>query len=341
MPSTSQIFNLLICKEFHNENCWLGEPWHYFPHDHARSRAYRWGEDGIAGFCDSKQRLCLGLALWNGKDAILKERLFGLANGEGNHGEDVKELYYYLDATPSHSYLKMLYKYPRQAYPYGELVEENRRRDRNQPEFELLDTGLFDADDYFDVFVEYAKAAADDILMRITAHNRGKETASLHILPHVWFRNTWSWGYDDTRPSLSVGGTDKVINVEHAQLGGYYCYCDGDPDLLFTDNNTNTAKLYGLDTEGYFKDAFHDAVVNGQRKSVNPERQGTKACAHYDFTIPAGDSQTVCLRLSKQAQRRPFDDAGQVFNTRIAEADAFYDTLHGESMPPDEKMIQR
>ncbi|MDD5581573.1 MAG: hypothetical protein PHY16_20200 [Methylobacter sp.] len=306
-----------------------GDAWNYFPHDHARSRAYRWGEDGMAGFCDSKQRFCLSLALWNGQDAILKERLFGLTNHEGNHGEDVKELYYYLDALPSHAYLKMLYKYPQQAYPYSRLVEENRKRDRKQPEFELLDTGLFDSDRYFDVFVEYAKAEADDILMRITAHNRGNADAPLHVIPQLWFRNTWSWGYDDTRPVVSVTETQHEIKVGHHTLGDYYCYCDGAPNLLFTDNDTNTPKLYGHEAKGYFKDAFHEAIVNNQNQAVNPERKGTKAGAHYIFTIPAHAHQVVYLRLTRQSNPQPFTDAEQIFNTRIAETDAFYKAIGG------------
>ncbi|MBE0437808.1 MAG: glucosidase, partial [Methylomicrobium sp.] len=251
-----------------------GEAWDYFPFEQAKSRAYRWGEDGIAGFSDIQQKLCLSVALWNEKDPILKERLFGLSNGQGNHGEDVKELYYYLDATPSHAYLKMLYKYPQTPFPYHQLLEESRVRDRNEPEYELLDTGVFDNDRYFDVFVEYAKAAPDDILMRITAHNRGSEDAPLHILPQLWFRNTWSWGYDETRPSMSETETG-CIAIEHETLGSYHCYLDGTPELLFCDNDTNSRLLFGEATQGYCKDGFNNAVVNGERQAVNPAEQGT------------------------------------------------------------------
>src|SRR5262245_50448667 len=218
-----------------------GTPWDYFPHDHARSRAYRWGEDGLAGFSDDGQRLCLALALWNGMDPILKERLFGLTNGEGNHGEDVKEVYYYLDATPTHSYLKMLYKYPQRAFPYAWLVEESRRRGRDRPEFELLDTGVFDDDRYFDVFVEYAKAGAEDVLMQVTVHNRGPDEAAIHLLPQVWFRNTWSWKPGADRPALAAAG-DRAVLARHPELGVYHVYGEGEPALLFCHNETNAPR---------------------------------------------------------------------------------------------------
>src|SRR5712664_829510 len=220
-----------------------GNAWEYFPHDHARSRAYRWGEDGIAGLSDAEQRLCLSLALWNGKDPLLKERLFGLTNGEGNHGEDVKEVYYYLDATPTHSYLKMLYKYPQREFPYARLVEENRQRGKDQPEFELLDTGIFDDDRYFDIFVEYAKAGPDDILMLVTVHNRGPEAATIHLLPQVWFRNAWSWKAGAVKPELTAKN-DGAIAAKHPELGGYQLYCDDRPELLFCDNETNVRRLH-------------------------------------------------------------------------------------------------
>src|SRR2546425_6947808 len=235
-----------------------GDAWDYLPHDHARSRAYRWGEDGIAGFCDDRQNLCLALALWNGRDPILKERLFGLTNGEGNHGEDVKELYYYLDATPTHSYLKMLYKYPQREFPYAQLVEENARRkgDSRQPEFELLDAGIFDDDRYFDVFIEYAKAGPEDLLMRVTVHNRGPEAAMIHLLPQLWFRNTWSCKPDAKKPQLSLGKSG-AISAKHADLGDYTLSCDGKPEILFCDNETNARRLYGqADAQGFFKDGF-------------------------------------------------------------------------------------
>jgi hypothetical protein len=233
-----------------------GTAWEYFPHDHARSRAYRWGEDGIGGISDDKQNLCLALALWNGKDPILKERLFGLTNAEGNHGEDVKELYYYLDATPTHSYLKMLYKYPQREFPYAQLVAENARRGKDQPEFELLDTGIFDDDRYFDVFVEYAKAAPDDLLICVTVHNRGPDEAEIHLLPQLWFRNTWSWKSDSVRPDISRTN-HGVLTAKHAEFGDYNFYTDGEPEILFCDNDTNVRRLFGVnDAIGHFKDAF-------------------------------------------------------------------------------------
>ncbi|MDD1621075.1 MAG: glucosidase [Methylococcaceae bacterium] len=317
-----------------------GKAWDYFSHDQARSRAYRWGEDGIAGLCDDKQRLCLGLALWNGRDPILKERLFGLTNGEGNHGEDVKELYYYLDATPSHSYLKMLYKYPQQAFPYAALVEENRKRGRDMPEFELVDTGLFDDNRYFDVFIEYAKAGVDDILMLITAHNRGAAAAPLHILPQLWFRNTWSWGYDATRPTLSAAEAG-CIAIRHSELGSYYCYFDADSELLFCDNDTNLRRLYNQPSTGYSKDAFHEYLVQGNHHAVNPQRHGTKAAGHFSFSVPACEKIEVRLRLSKVPNPIPFVDFDRLLFTRRDEADAYYAELQ-TALPDDEsKLIQR
>lgn len=321
-----------------------GEAWDYFSHDHARSRAYRWGEDGIAGISDSNQRLCLGLALWNGHDPILKERLFGLTNGEGNHGEDVKEQYYYLDATPSHSYLKMLYKYPQQAFPYQRLVEENRKRGKDQPEFELMDTGVFNDNRYFDVFVEYAKADTDDLLMLITVHNRGAADAPLHILPQLWFRNTWSWGYDARRPNLSVidnRPATQAIAIQHPALGGYHCYCDGDPELLFCDNDTNRRRFYGSQDDGFYKDAFHDYVIHGRHHAVNPQQTGTKAAAHYRFLLPAQGKVEVCLRLSKAPLQQPFKDFEAVFTARRGEADAFYANQQRNTTDSDAQMIQR
>jgi hypothetical protein len=317
-----------------------GEAWDYFSHDQARSRAYRWGEDGIAGLCDEKQRLCLGLGLWNEQDPILKERLFGLTNGEGNHGEDVKELYYYLDATPTHSYLKMLYKYPQQAFPYAALIEENRNRGRDMPEFELLDTGLFNDNRYFDVFIEYAKAGVDDILMLITAHNRGADAAPLHVLPQIWFRNTWSWGYDATRPALSATETGD-ITIQHADLGGYHCYFDGDPDLLFCDNDTNLQHLYNQKAAGYFKDAFHEYLIHGNRHAVNQQRVGTKAAGHFRFSVPAHGKVEVRLRLSKGQNLQPFDDFDALFTARHSEAGDFYADLQTAMTNADDKLIQR
>ena len=247
-----------------------GSAWNYFPHDHARSRAYRWGEDGLAGISDDQQLLCFSLALWNGKDPILKERLFGLTGPEGNHGEDVKELYYYLDATPTHSYLKMLYKYPQAEFPYSRLVEENRRRGKHEGEFELLDTGVFDADRYFDVFVEYAKAESDDILIRITAHNRGPEAATLHLLPQLFFRNTWSWDSAAKRPIIEPF-QPNTLRAQHPSLGRFYLHWDFDGQILFTENDTNSPRLFGSTAEGgYYKDAFHEYVIRNNLGAVSP-----------------------------------------------------------------------
>jgi hypothetical protein len=318
-----------------------GDAWEYLSHDAARSRAYRWGEDGIAGVCDDQQRLCLALALWNGRDPILKERLFGLTNSEGNHGEDVKELYYYLDATPTHSYLKMLYKYPRHEFPYAWLVEENRHRGKDQPEFELIDTGVFDDDRYFDVVVEYAKAAPDDILARITVHNRGAEEATIHVLPHLWFRNTWTWNGNPSKPQLQ-GNADGSITARHSDLGTYHLYTDGGPTLLFTDNETNAPRLFGVNGRaGHFKDAFHEYVVSGNHAAVNPQCSGTKAAAHYQLAVPAGGSVQVRLRLSHTSAAKPFRDFDEIFAARQREADDFYHTLQAEIADAEARNVQR
>ena len=316
-----------------------GDAWNYLPHEHARSRAYRWGEDGIAGVCDLKQRLCLAIALWNGRDPILKERLFGLTNGQGNHGEDVKELYYYLDATPTHSYLKMLYKYPQCEYPYAALIAENGKRNREQPEYELIDTGIFDDDRYFDVFVEYAKAGPDEILMRVTAHNRGPEAAELHLLPTVWFRNTWDWEAGAAKPSLKAAGPGQVA-VEHATLGNYIWSVDGDAELLFTENETNSRRVFGSGDAGQFKDAFHDYVVGGDKAACGLAT-GTKAAAHYRSTIPSGGSMTVRVRLSAAKPQAAFADFDDIFAKRIAEADEFYSHLQQGTVDPDARLVQR
>src|SRR5262249_53862305 len=269
--------------------------WDYFPHDHARSRAYRWGEDGLAGVCDDEGRLCLALALWNGRDPILKERLFGLTNAEGNHGEDAKEVYYYLDGTPTAFYLKMPYKHPQRESPYAWLVEENGRRGRDQPEFELLDTGIFDEGRYFDVFVEYAKAGPDDLLMLVTAHNRGPDEALLHVLPQLWFRNTWSFkGGAVPRLEAAPGG----IAASHPDLGRYVLHADVQPELLFCDNEPTPARLHGAaGGPAHPRDAFHDHIIHGHA-AVNPERTGTRAAAHYRLAAPAGGSVRVRLRLA-------------------------------------------
>jgi len=317
-----------------------GSAWDHFPHDHSRSRAYRWGEDGIAGFSDDKQLLCFSVALWNERDPILKERYFGLTGAEGNHGEDVKELYCYLDATPSHSYLKMLYKYPQAEFPYARLVDENRRRGKHDPEFELIDTGIFDDDRYFDVTVEYAKADENDILIQVTATNRGPDAAPIHLLPQLCFRNTWSWD-NSARPSMSAVGASEVA-VEHPALGGYTVSFDGSPELLFTENETNGARLYGQDTNGrYFKDAFDEYVVGNRRDAVNPERVGTKVAGRYRFDVPAGASVSVRLRLSEQRASKPFRDFESTFTRRVREADEFYESVHDRVSNADARLVQR
>src|SRR5687767_3141628 len=271
-----------------------GDAWDYFTHDQARSRAYRWGEDGLAGISDDHQRLCLALALWNGTDPILKERLFGLTNSESNHGEDVKEYYFYLDSTPTHAYMKYLYKYPQAAFPYADLVETNRRRSRHEMEYELLDTGVFDQDRYFDVFVEYAKVAPEDMLIQITVCNRGPESVPIHVLPTLWFRNTWSWVGGGSKPLLrSVeGAPHRVIHAHHTEplfqalLQDYTLTCEGEPTLLFTENETNSERLFGTpNASAYVKDGIHDAVVFGNLKAVNPDQQGSKASAHYTLDV--------------------------------------------------------
>src|SRR4051812_1683209 len=317
-----------------------GTAWEYFPHDHARSRAYRWGEDGIAGFSDRQQRLCLSVALWNEKDAILKERIFGLCNHEGNHGEDVKEIYYYLDATPTHSYQKMLYKYPQREFPYARLLEENQRRSKAEPEFELLDTGIFDDDRYFDVFVEYAKAAPEDILMRVTIHNRGPETAKLHLIPQLWFRNTWSWKPGSEKPELTRKGNHSIV-ASHSTLKQYHLYCEGNPELLFCENETNARRLFGQEEDGYFKDAFHDYVVNKNRTAVNPRQTGTKAGVHFELEIPPAGSEQVRLRLRNKAVTSAFTGFDELFEKRIQEADDFYHELQKGISDADARKVQR
>ena len=329
-----------------------GDCWNYFPHDHARSRAYRWGEDGLLGITDRQARMCFALALWNGRDPILKERLFGLTGPEGNHGEDVKELYYYLDSTPTHSYLKALYKYPQAEFPYEVLVRGNRERGKQDPELELLDTGVFDRDRYFDVFAEYAKADTDDILIRITVANRGPETATLHLLPTLWFRNTWSWGRTGEgywpRGSIRAAGAE-ALEAEHASLGRWRIDAEAvdgaTPELLFTENETNTARLYdSANARPYVKDAFHRAVVQGEQAAVNPAGEGSKAAFHYTLAIPAGAERVVRLRLRSQdsASGAPFGPAFEnVFRDRIAEADEFYAARTPAGATEDERRVLR
>jgi len=317
-----------------------GNAWEYFPHDHARSRAYRWGEDGIAGVSDVEQRLCLSLALWNERDAILKERLFGLTNDQGNHGEDVKEQYFYLDATPSHSYLKMLYKYPQCAYPYAELTQENARRGIGASEYELLDTGAFDQERYFDVFVEYAQAAPGEILWLVTACNRGPEAAPLHLVPQLTLRNTWSWRTGAYRPALRAleGG---VVGIDHRELPSRYAYCDSCPELLFTENETNARRLWNLEAEGYFKDGFHERIVEARVQAVNPGRIGTKAALWHRTTLPAHWQMQLRVRLSQHSNPEPFADFDSIMATRRREADEFYGELQRDIAGTDARAVQR
>ncbi|HET7898337.1 MAG TPA: glucosidase, partial [Flavisolibacter sp.] len=304
-----------------------GQPWIFTTHDMARSKAYRWGEEGIAGICDDQQLLCFALALWNGKDPILKERYFGLTNGEGNHGEDVKELYYYLDSTPTHSYMKMLYKYPQAEFPYRQLVEENRRRTRQDPEFEIIDTGIFDDNAYFDVFVEYAKAGVDDLLIKLTITNRGEEDATLHVLPTLWFRNTWAWGYDNYQPQMISSNKGGII-VDHEVLGRYYLHLQTKGELLFCDNETNNQRLYGVANKAaYVKDGINDYLVNSKLDAVNPDALGTKAAVHYRCQLAAGQTLVLKLRLETTGHRKPFKDFDDLFARRQKEADAFYKDL--------------
>ncbi len=325
-----------------------GTAWEYFPHDHARSRAYRWGEDGLGGFSDRHQRICFALALWNGRDPILKERLFGLTGNEGNHGEDVKEYYFYLDNTPTHSYMKFLYKYPQAEFPYRQLVEENRRRSRYEFEYELLDTGVFDDNRYFDVFVKYAKATAEDILIRITACNRGPEAAVLHLLPTIWFRNVWSWGRAcEKRPSLQLApgpaGT-SVVALDHDTYGRRWLVAEGAPEFLFTENETNYERLFGVKNPGrYVKDGINQCIVHGDREAVNPLQRGTKAAAHYRLPIAPGARVVLRLRFRDQAPSgemfgAPFE---AVFDQRLQEADEFYAQRKGKCTSADTCSVQR
>ena len=325
-------------REDYSEN---GDAWNYFTHDQARSRAYRWGEDGLGGICDDKQRLCFALALWNERDPILKERLFGLTNNEANHGEDVKEYYFYLDSTPTHSYMKYLYKYPQREYPYRDLIETNRRRSREEFEYELLDTGIFDDDRYFDVFVEYAKESPEDLLVRITVHNRGPEAARLRVLPTLWFRNTWSWGEDEPKPSLREVGSD-AIQATHPELGDYWLYCEGAPELLFTENESNASRLWGQpNATPYVKDAFHEYIISGRSDAVNPAKIGTKAAAHYVLDVPGGGSKTVRLRLAAAKAADAFGGFESTFKSRIADADEFYERISPNSLNEDERRVHR
>jgi hypothetical protein len=332
-----------------------GDAWNYFSHDQARSRAYRWGEDGLAGISDRKQRLCFALALWNGSDPILKERLFGLTNSEGNHGEDVKEYYFYLDSTPTHSYMKYLYKYPQSAFPYADLVETNRSRGKHELEYELIDTGIFNEDRYFDVFVEYAKESPNDVLIQITAHNRGPDPADLHVLPTLWFRNLWSWLVRGERPVLwqaSAFENCGIIAAKHPEMDDFYLYCDGGGPLLFTENETNTKRIFGVPNRTpYVKDGINNFVVRGQEEAVNAEKRGTKASAHYRLAIAAGGHQVVRLRLTSVDPtdvKRVYGPHGpfgghfdEVLRTRKEEADDFYAAITPPALSADAANVMR
>ena len=316
-----------------------GDAWNYTTHDMARSKAWRWGEDAIAGICDENQLLCFGIGLWNKKDPIIKERLFGLTNQEGNHGEDVKEMYYYLDATPTHSYMKMLYKYPMQAFPYQQLLYENQKRSRKETEFEIMDTGIFDADEYFDVFTEYAKTTPDDILIQITIHNRSSEAAVLQVLPAVWFRNTWAWGRHDYKPSLWQAD-EKCIQINHKNLSVKYLYFEqGTP--LFCENETNNQQLYNsANATAFPKDGINDYVVHGM-PTINPAREGTKAAVHSEITVAPGQPSIIRLRLTAKQLRNPFSNFDKPFAERKKEADEFYAELQQQIKSEEEKQIQR
>ena len=323
-----------------------GTAWEYFPHDHARSRAYRWNEDGLAGICDRHQFTCFSVALWNGRDPILKERLFGLNGNEGNHGEDVKECYFYLDNTPTHSYMKYLYKYPQAAFPYDQLVAENRRRGKDQPEFELLDTGLFDENRYFDVFVEYAKADAEDILIKITVTNHGPEVANLRLLPTIWFRNIWSWQPGAPRPELHLAAVapDPVIELNHPEVASRWLHCEGSPELLFTENDTNKQRLFGVaNPSPHVKDGINDYVVHGAQDAVNPHCTGTKAAADYTLTIGTGESAVIRLRLAPSDLHgtSAFDGFDKMLALRHSEADDFYATVVPQDLSRDARNVMR
>jgi len=337
-------------REDYSEN---GDAWNYFTHDQARSRAYRWGEDGLGGICDDHQLLCFALALWNGKDPILKERMFGLTNSEGNHGEDVKEYYYYLDSTPTHSYMKFLYKYPQRAYPYDNLVETNRRRSRKEMEYELIATGAFNDDRYFDIFVEYAKASPEDLLIKITVCNRGPEAAPLHVLPTLWFRNTWSWRGSGSKPvlrSLEEAGY-CVLHAHHTNpilqehLQDYYLYCEDNVPLLFTENETNEERLFGKPNASPFvKDGINNFIVHGQQNAINPESIGTKASSHYHLSIASGESHVLNLRLTKTSPdelSNPFEEFDSIFRSRLEEADEFYSSITPPTVGSDASNVMR
>jgi len=325
-----------------------GNAWDYFSHDQARSRAYHWGEDGLAGISDEKQLLCFALALWNGKDPILKERLFGLTNSESNHGEDVKEYYFYLDSTPTHSYMKYLYKYPQAAFPYDDLVATSKRRNRGEMEYELLDTGIFNGDRYFDVFVEYAKQTPEDILIEISVSNRGHEKAVIHLLPTLWFRNTWTWWPDTPKPSLKeVSAThgSQLVAASHPVLGQRYLYCEGDVPLLFTENETNNERIFGTPSaSAYAKDGINNYVVGRKQEAVNPKHEGTKAAAHYSFEVDAGGTAKIRLRISDKAPMvlgDAFKSFAHIMQALRSEADEFYQAITPARVGKDEARVMR
>ncbi|HYG40917.1 MAG TPA: glucosidase [Cytophagales bacterium] len=320
-----------------------GTAWDSFTHDMARSRAYRWGEDGIGGISDSRQTLCFAMGMWNGKDRIIKERLFGVSGVEGNHGEDVKEAYYYLDSTPTHSYMKMLYKYPQNEYPYTELVSENRKRTKLNPEYEIWDTGLFDQNEYFDIYIEYAKVEENDILIKVTACNRSSEVRQLNLLPTIWFRNTWSWGYPDFKHVPSIIGKDpKRLNIFHKSLGNFYLYYGGNPELLFCENVTNNERIFNKkNTTPYPKDSINNYIITGDRDFVNPQMEGTKTSLNYLVNVEAGGSETITLRLTNKDLNEGLNEFHELFNLRQTEADLFYESLLHEIKDEELKMIQR
>jgi hypothetical protein len=319
-----------------------GNAWEHLPHGHARSRAYRWNEDGIAGICGRHQYVCFAVSMWNGRDPILKERLLGLTGNEGNHGEDVKECYFYLDSTPTHSYMKYLYKYPQSAFPYTQLVEENRRRDKHSPEFELMDTGVFAENRYFDVLVEYAKDSPEDILVRISVTNHGPERAEIHLLPTIWFRNTWSWGNSSAgRPVLRE--ENGAIELDVPELGRRYLHLEGRPEPLFTEDATNFQRLFGVaNASPYVKDAIDDYVVHRKREAFNPAHADTKAAAHYEISLDPGETRIVRLRLTLSSVMAPFDGSfDRIFADRIGEADEFYATVIPADLAPDARLVMR
>jgi len=318
-----------------------GDAWNFISHDMARSKTYRWGEEGIAGFSDDQQLICLGLGLWNGKDPILKERLFGLTNTQGNHGEDVKELYYYLDGTPTHSYMKMLYKYPQEAYPYELLIAENANRSKLDAEFELIDTGIFNESRYFDVFIEYVKHTEDDLLIKYTIHNRGIDNAELHLVPQIWFRNDWNQGIGTEKPEINYQG-NHTLALRSAVLGEYYCYADGDPEYLFTENESNNERLYQSENVcSFVKDGINNRIVNNDLSAVNPLLEGTKAAIWYKLSIPGGQSQEIHLRFTSTAQDDPFRKFDSEFAARQKEADRFYEHKQSHLLNADERLMQR